>query len=111
MGQVMSMPGTAAEVSGAPTRPAPEIEATIATRLGDMWLARATLETDWAWRVAAFAARRGLQDEDIQAMLRGPLAMPDVSALVSAVRGMTPEERATAPGSGVASAGMTEERD
>ena len=111
MSQVRSTPGTAIGENRALTRPPPEVEATIASRLGDMWLARTTLETDWAWRVAAFAARRGLQDEDIQAMLRGPLAMPDVSALVSAVRGMTPEERATASGPGVASAGMTEERD
>ena len=37
--------------------------------------------------------------------------MPDVSALVSAVRGVTPGERETASGPGVASAGMTEERD
>ena len=111
MSQVTSTPGTAIEENPALTRPHPDVEAKIASRLGDMWLARTTLETDWAWRVAAFAARRGLQDDEIQAVLRGPLAMPDVSALVTAMRGMTQEELATASGAGVTPAGMAETRD
>ena len=55
---------------------------------------RKTLETDWAWRVAAYTAGKGLTDEEIQAVLRGPLAMPDVSEVVTALRELPPGEQA-----------------
>ena len=72
---------------------------------------RATLESDWSWRVAAYAARRGYLEGDIQAMLRGPMAMPDVSALLSVARSVAPDERGMASGPGVTSAVTIGERD
>ena len=72
---------------------------------------RATLESDWSWRVAAYATRRGYLEGDIQTMLRGPLAMPDVSALLSVARNAAPDERSMASGPGVPSAATTGERD
>ena len=93
------------------TRPSPETDDAIASMLGETWLARTTLETDWSWRVAAFAARRGLRDEDIEAALRGPIAMPDVSTQVAAARRMAQDERATASGSGETLADGTGMRD
>ena len=68
--------------------------AKIASKLGDMLEVRKTLEADWAWRVAAYTARRGLTDEEIQAVLRGPLAMPDISELVISMRDSPPGEQA-----------------
>ena len=59
-----------------------------------MLLVRKTQKTHWAWRVAAYTARKGLTDEEIQAALRGPLAMPDVSDLVTPLRESSPGEQA-----------------
>ena len=51
------------------TKPHPEVEAKIASKLGNMLLVRKTLETDWAWRVAAHTARKGLTDDEILSLI------------------------------------------
>ena len=65
---------------------------------GDAALMRAQLETEWSWRAAAYAIRHGYNEEDIQGMLRGPLSMPDVTALIDAARNAVAEERAAGVG-------------
>ena len=53
--------------------PAPlqEVEEKLAARLEEMMEARKELEADWGARVAALAARRGLTDSEMKAVLRG----------------------------------------
>ena len=89
------------------------MEAKIAEKLGDMMLVRKTLETDWAWRVAAYTARQGLKDDEIQAVLRGPLAMPCITELVTTLRESAPGDQAkpVAAEGGLAGNAETQERE
>ena len=72
---------------------------------------RTTLESEWSWRVAAFAASRGYKEHEIQAMLRGPLSAPDVTALLTAARNTAPDARSEASGISAAPVVATAARD
>ena len=72
---------------------------------------RTTLESDWSWRVAAFAASRGYKEHEIQAMLRGPLSAPDVTALLTAARNTAPDHRSESSGISAAPVVGTAARD
>ena len=68
-GLTLPKPGAEIEEGALPTKPHPDVDAKIASKLGNMLEVRKTLETEWAWRVAAYTARKGLTDEEIQAVL------------------------------------------